>query len=587
MGVSWIIILNQKGDFIGLSPYRQKAAKGNKLVPTPLSAPTVGKRTSGDKPGFLVDKSDYIFGCEPGNEDETKKTKLLHRFELFRDAHLAARTEIQEEDFDSVCAFLQNWDPTDERRFLNLIETAKAESADVIGTNLAFQISGKKTFVHQLPDTIKYWSKKATDSEGSISGFCLVTGKNAPLARLHDPAIKSVAGAQSSGASIVSFNLSAFLSYGKEQSLNAPVSEEAAFAYCTTLNYLLANRSRRFRVGDATTVFWTAEPTPAEEALPWMISGVPAGEDEETKERVSGVLEKIARGTIRQDDLGDASIPFYILGLSPNASRLSVRFWHTGTLGDLLTNVKLHFEQLRIIRQWDESNSKNPDPIAPSVFQLLRQTARDADGISPLLGGALLRAILLGTRYPDALVNGVMNRIRVVEKKQRGEGSLDNISYLRAAILKAWLIRNHKLTITEMLDETNTNTGYRLGRLFSVLEKTQQDALPGINTTIRERFYSSASATPRAVFGRLLRMYPHHLEKAHSEWIGKFGREKAAKIKTGNEIKVQEILNDVSDFPAHLNLQNQAQFALGYYHQRKALFPTKPTSNKQDQPAKD
>jgi len=162
-----------------------------------------------------------------------------------------------------------------------------------------------------------------------------------------------------------------------------------------------------------------------------------------------------------------------------------------------------------------------------------------------------------------------MNRIRVVEKKQQGEGALDNVSFLRASILKAWLIRNHQIHITDMLDETNTNTGYRLGRLFAVLEKTQQDALPGINSTIRDRFYSSASATPRSVFGRLLRTYQHHLGKLD---IG---------IKISHEKRAQEILCAVTDFPAHLNLQGQAQFALGYYHQRKALFPPK-TDKKQE-----
>ena len=174
-----------------------------------------------------------------------------------------------------------------------------------------------------------------------------------------------------------------------------------------------------------------------------------------------------------------------------------------------------------------------------------------------------MRSILLGTRYPDTLINCVMNRIRVVEKKPKSEGSLDNVTYLRAAILKAWLIRNHNQHITNMLDETNTNPGYLLGRLFAVLEKTQQDALPGINATIRDRFYASASATPRAVFGRLLRTYQHHLAKIPVG--GKISRERLT----------QEILEHMFDFPAHLNLQNQAQFALGYYHQRKTLYPNK------------
>jgi len=168
-----------------------------------------------------------------------------------------------------------------------------------------------------------------------------------------------------------------------------------------------------------------------------------------------------------------------------------------------------------------------------------------------------------------------MNRIRVVEKKTKGEGSLDNVTYLRAAILKAWLIRNHHQHITIMLNETNTNPGYLLGRLFAVLEKTQQDALPNINATIRDRFYSSASATPRAVFGRLLRMYPNHLGKAQSGWASKSGLKNADNRKNSREILCQNIIDELSDFPAHLNLQSQAQFALGYYHQRKALFPSK------------
>ncbi len=236
-----------------------------------------------------------------------------------------------------------------------------------------------------------------------------------------------------------------------------------------------------------------------------MISGVSDAEDTETKQRLQAILERISRGTLASDDLGDPTVLYFILGLSPNASRLSVRFWHTGTLGELTANLKLHLNHLEIIRQWDEFNSKNPESLHPSSYQLLRQTARDADGIPPQLAGSLMRSTLLGTRYPDALINGVMNRIRVVEKKPKGEGSLDNVTYFRAAILKAWLIRNHHHHITTMLDETSTNPGYLLGRLFAVLEKTQQDALPGINATIRDRFYSSASATPRAVFGRLLR----------------------------------------------------------------------------------
>ena len=262
------------------------------------------------------------------------------------------------------------------------------------------------------------------------------------------------------------------------------------------------------------------------------------------------------------DDLGDSITPFYILGLSPNASRLSVRFWHTSTLGDLAANLQKHHRDLAIVRQWDETNSKNPEPKIPGIYALLRQTARDADGIPPLLGGALIRSILLGTNYPDALFQKVMSRLRVAEKDQNGN-PLDRVSYLRAAIIKAYLNRNHQLHLPMSLDTTRTDPAYLLGRLFAVLEKTQQDALPEINATIRDRFYSAASATPGAVFPRILRTYQHHLGKLEGGF------------KVNRERLVQEIVDAIRDFPAHLHLQQQGQFAIGYYHQRKDLFSKK------------
>ncbi|RYD26556.1 MAG: type I-C CRISPR-associated protein Cas8c/Csd1, partial [Verrucomicrobiaceae bacterium] len=445
-----------------------------------------------------------------------------------------------------VCRFLENWSPDQagQHPVLN----------SIISGFGVFQISGRVQYVHESAGIARWWGEQDTDASDGEAGFCLVTGKNSPLAQLHDPAIKGVAGAQSMGAKLVSFNLNAFTSLGKEQGLNSPVSENAAFCYCNALNWLLAQRERRFRIGDATTVFWTEQPTPLETLLPWMLSGVPESEDNATKNRVQNALLHISKGTLPRDELGEPGVRYFILGLSPNASRLSVRFWHTGTLGELVTHLQEHFDDLRIIRQWDETNSKNPDPAAPSSYQLLRQTSRDADGIPPVLGGGLMRSILLGTNYPELLAAAVLNRIRAER----------DISYLKAGILKAWLTRNHNHDIPIMLDESNLNPGYRLGRLFAVLEKTQQDALPGLNTTIRERFYASASATPRAVFGRLLRTYQHHLAKLDTPGA-KITREKQA----------QEILSALSDFPAHLNLQNQAQFALGYYHQRRDFYTKK------------
>ena len=559
--ITFRVVLRSDGSLVEIQDARQeeieigKSGKEKKtLRPLPMLVPGQSKPPGqGISPCFLWDQMGYMLGysSDPAKQDRCAKT-----FESFRKRHLDLEQDIEVAEFSAVCRFLENWQP----------ENASEHGIlDQVGTGFGvFQISGQTKYVHQISEVTSWWNNlTSVKKEAENDGYCLITGKPSKIARLHEPRIR---GFDPMGSLLVSFNEKAYESFGKEngrkvgQGLNSPVSEAAAFAYCNALNFLLASKSRRFRIGDATTVFWTDQPTPAEDLFPWMMSGA---EDEEAKKRIQAILEKISQGSLATDDLGSAETRYYILGLSPNASRLSVRFWHTGTIAELVANLKLHFDHLRIVRQWDETNSKNPESLAPTAYQLLRQTARDADGITPLLGGALMRSILLGARYPETLINGVMNRIRVVEKNPRGEGSLDNVSYLRAAILKAWLIRNHNQTITTMLDETNTNPGYRLGRLFAVLEKTQQDAQPGINTTIRERFYSSASATPRAVFGRLLRTYQHHLAKLDTG--AKIHREKQA----------QEILSSLSDFPAHLNLQNQAQFALGYYHQRKDSYTKK------------
>jgi CRISPR-associated protein Csd1 len=358
---------------------------------------------------------------------------------------------------------------------------------------------------------------------------------------------------------LVSFNEPSFCSYGKEQGANAPVSEAAAFAYCNALNLLLGRDRQRLQIGDATTVFWTDQPktgsdeAPADELVSFLLdTAKQQPQDPVLKEQIRRALEKAANGQLAKDDLGDAATPFYILGLSPNASRLSVRFWMQSTLGEITERLQRHIRDMAIVRQWDET-AKHPDPEIPSVWQLLRQTARESKDIPPLLGGALMQAILGGGDYPDALASAILRRIKADR----------DINYLRACALKAWLVRNHQQPIKPMLDETNTNPGYLLGRLFAALEKAQQDALGDVNAGIRDRFYASASSTPRAVFPRLLKTYSHHVAKLE-------GGQKVVREKL-----VQDVLAPIQTFPAHLTLEAQGLFALGYYHQRKAFFTRK------------
>jgi len=209
-----------------------------------------------------------------------------------------------------------------------------------------------------------------------------------------------------------------------------------------------------------------------------------------------------------------------------------------------------------MIREFTEVKGKRPpDPEFPAVWQVLRETARVSDEIPPLLGGALARAIVEGVEYPEALFSAVIRRIQADR----------SINYLRAATLKATLVRNHQLEIPTMLDPNQTEPAYRLGRLFSALEKTQEDALGGVNAGIRDRFYSAASATPASVFPRLLRTYQHHLAKL------------GGGLKVRREQLIQEILDPIQEFPPQLNLKRQGLFAIGYYQQRKDFFTKKET----------
>lgn len=559
--ITFIVVLNPNGTLHEIRDGRREEVtilrNGKQKVDlrsTPMIVPGGAKPPgSGLNPGFLWDNTAYLLGYKP---EDPNPQRTRESFEALRARHLEAEAAINDTAFSAVCRFLEGWNPERVGEYPVL--------ADLTTGFGVFQISGEQGYVHDRAAIRAWWDAQQESAKSGKVGFCLVTGRELPLATLHEPAIKGVVGAQPGGAKLVSFNCDAFESYGKEQGENAPVSEEAAFAYCNALNLLLGRERQRLQIGDATTVFWTDQPRPApgevaaDELVSFLLdSAQQEPQDAGLKNRVRAVLEKAAQGQLAADDLGEATTPFYILGLSPNASRLSVRFWHQSTLGEISERLQQHIQRLSLVRQWDET-AKNPDPLIPSVWQILRQTGREAKDIPPLLGGALMEAILSGGKYPDALVSAILRRIKADR----------DVNYLRACALKAWLIRNQEQPIQPMLDESNTQPGYLLGRLFAALEKTQQDALGDVNAGIRDRFYASASSTPRAVMSRLLKMFNFYIAKL--EGGQKINREKL----------VQDILDPLRDFPAHLTIEQQSLFALGYYHQRKAFFTRKDDSSK-------
>ncbi|MGE5553383.1 MAG: type I-C CRISPR-associated protein Cas8c/Csd1 [Betaproteobacteria bacterium] len=552
--VSFALNLSEEGELLDLLDLR---TRGTKLSPRMMDVPHQFKRSgTAAPPYFLCDKSEYVLGLD----GEGKPERARRNFEAFRDYQNAVLDGVDDPAANAVRRFLLRWNPDHAAQHPLL----KQFWQDLItGGNIVFKLDGARGFVHEREAVRAAWDRYSTDDSPKEVGQCLVTGDVGPIARLHD-SIKGVAGAQPSGAALVSFNLDAFTSYGKEKNYNAPVGEHVAFGYVTALNYLLQSDRHRLSIGDATTVFWAERSGPEEDMLAELLD--PSGgegkaqvsprRDPRATQLVRDVLARVTAGLpIREVISGvDPSVRFFILGLSPNVSRLSVRFWQVDTFGSLVERIGQHYADMALVLpQWETGNFP--------VRRILKETAPlgDSKRISPLLGGAVTRSILLGTAYPQGLYTAILSRIRADQK----------VNPVRAAVVKACLVRNARIlgnsekegTIRMSLNEESTERGYLLGRLFALLEKAQEDATPGLNATIRDRYFGAASAAPLTVFPVLLRLAQHHLSKAE------YGH--------ALDRRIQEVMAGVQAFPAHLSLEEQGLFVLGYYHQRHALYQKK------------
>lgn len=529
---------------------RERAGRG-RVVPTTLLVPDGGGRSgTGMKPFFCWDNTGYALG----RDNKGKPERAAAMFAAFRELHLAYRDELAHDDgFAALCRFLEAWDP------------ARAEALpgwdEAAGGNVVFQVRGREGYVHQSHAVRAAWLRRIADpasADPAPTGVSLVSGDEEPIARLH-PQIAGVAGANTTGAAIVSFNLPAFSSYGKAQSFNAPVGVNDAFRYTTALNRLLADPARRVRIGDATVVFWSDRPTAAdaEDAFRLFVAEEPpAGDPAEhqaTVARLRGFLDAARRGLLAHR-LKEPDAPFYILGLSPNASRLNVRYWLTGTVRQFAERLAEHASQLEMI-------GARPDDPPPAIRRLVAETAREAKDIAPQLAGQVARAVLGGLPYPQALFGAVVRRVRVDA----------TMNHRRASILKAFLIRNLGKEVPVALDKDHPDEAYQLGRLFAALEKTQEDAADSkLNATIKDRYFGAAAATPGIVFPRLIQLHQHHMRKLETEGQ-RIHREKL----------VGEICGHISRFPNHLTLPHQGLFFIGYYHQRQDFFTKRTDTDKE------
>lgn len=544
--VSYALYLNDAGEITQVASLKVEQTKGKKtvLVPQSVSLPAPVKRTVGVAANFLCDNSSYMLGMDQkGKPERTKEC-----FNACKQLHQTILTDVDSPAARAVLAFFERWEPGEEQTCPALAEVMD----DILaGANLIFRYAG--SYLHEDPQIRQAWERYYNQSSGQGQEMvCLVTGQRGPVESVH-PAIKNVTGAQSSGAALVSFNAPAFCSYGKEQNYNAPTSQHAAFAYTAALNHLLADRERVCRIGDATVVFWAKSGETAYSDC--FLDSLFDQERNYEPEELQAMMASLSKGeavTYDQNQL-NPNMQFYVLGLSPNAARLSVRFFLQNSFGNLVANAKAHQERLEIVRPSFDKFVTMP------LWALLRETVNENSrdkAPAPNLAGEVLRSILNNTPYPATLLQGVQLRIRAERRVTRG----------RAAIIKAYYLKKPhpevpEEVLTVALNRESNNVPYTLGRLFSVLEAIQEAANPGINATIQDRYFNSASSTPARVFPTLLNLSQKHLKKL------------SGGLRITYERQVTELLGKLPEsFPAQFSLPQQGSFQLGYYHQTQARY---------------
>lgn len=541
--ISYALCINEQGELEQVIPLLEEGG-GKRPQPQQFDLPAPVKRSSGISANFLWDNSSYLLGVDT----KGKPDRSIQCFEACRDLHHQLLNDVEGTAARSILRFFDNWDPQKANVHAVLREEFEKITA---GVNLLFRTG--KGFAQEDEGIRRAWQSYYDHAEGEIRQ-CLVTGDADVVEEVH-PSIKGVDGAQSSGAAIVSYNAKAFWSYGQEYNYNGPVGKHAAFAYTAALNYLLADRKNVQKIGDTSVVCWAEGAEPQYQTFTF--AALFGKQDEDLSENdVRDAVRKLAEGKpVPEWDL-EPKRSFYILGLSPNAARISIRFFYRDTFGNLMKNVNDHHERMEIVRPAYDNYETLP------LWALLRETvnpnSRDKSA-SPAMAGATARAIFTGSLYPAALLEQTMLRIRAERDINRG----------KAAIIKAYYLKNlndgcPKEVLTVALNEASTNPAYTLGRLFSVFEAVQEAANPGINTTIKDKYFNSAAATPATIFPLLDNLCQKHLRK----------------LSTGSRVWYEKQIMTLTgvlgeDYPARLTLPQQGSFNLGYYHQTQKRYEKK------------
>jgi len=532
----WLNVDGSIADVNDLNDYT-----GKKPVSRRLTVPQEVIRTSGVSSNFLWDKTAYALGI--GKDKDKKSIRYAEKeHEAFKVLHGERLANTDDPGLRALLAFLATWTP-------EKFESDSRFTTEMLDKNVVFGVAGGKLeYLHDRPAA---QALTAAPHEIWKTAFCLVSGIEAPIERLH-PAIQGVDGAQSSGARLVSYNADAFTSYGADGGANAPTSELAAFRYGTALNRLLdRGSSNRLKIGDATAAYWAdtegVGETPAAESEKLFGDLMEPPSDTAETEKIRTSLFEIAKGRPLKEinPKLEPRTRFHILGLSPNAARLSVRYWMTDEFGKFAQKLARHYDNISI----------EPAPWGvrlPSIKYLLIKTTalmEKPENVPPHLAGELTRAVLEGTPYPLTMLTAAIMRLRAGDPPHTG---------WHAALIKACINRSEKEKLPVSRNPDYPQTAYQLGRLLAVLEAAQYAALGRVNASIVDRYYGAASATPARVFGPLLRNVRNHVSDATKRGKGKW-----------IESRLNEIMSKLPpDMPTTLKLVDQGRFAVGYYHER-------------------
>lgn len=589
--VSDKLILNERGELIGVLSVRKSEIRKNKEVniDIKLTVPEHQGRTSGIRAYFLCDKLSYLLGLVDEkqiienvekdfstnlSEEQKKdaiqkaiqkgKNQALKEFEASRELHHKVLDGCNNPVAKAILSFFDHWDPS-----IGFNHTVIQQNKNELlqSSNLVFQVN---EFDAIKEEEIKNcWIHR--EDKNKVLGSCLVTGKNnVPIAVTH-PKVKGVKGALQNGASIVSFNTPAVESFGHadDQGLNAPVSEYAAFAYTTALNQLI-REGNSLLCGDTTVVFWAQSGEPLYQQV-YLGFLDPSGNGENKEDTVKAVLEKILQGMAADVDGITLSPdePFYVLGLAPNAARLSVRFFWQNTFGVTLKHLQNHQDRLKIVRPAWEKDRGAYLPLWRLLKESVNPKATKKQAL-PLLAGSLLRSILQDAPYPEAMYQQFLLLIRAESGKVK-------ISYPRAAFVKAYLLKNHQEKwggkITMNVNENCKAVPYVLGRMFAVLERLQRNSSESeVKTTIKDLYFNAACATPGAVFPVLLKLANAHLKK-----LGRTNKGLAVNTqkKLGSLMEKIPMPDEGNPIPVRQTLDEQGMFILGYYQENQANFTKK------------